>query len=105
MAPARPRAGAVSCSRLIGVTGKFAAVAGAKHRLAAKSSKNGRIFVVPIRHDDRTPFYRAGRDRSLSLSVGQFMDKQTKREIWLLAIGTIIVEVPVAFAAFAVLSH
>jgi hypothetical protein len=33
------------------------------------------------------------------------MDTQTKREIWLLALGTIIVEVPVAFAAFAVFSH
>jgi hypothetical protein len=33
------------------------------------------------------------------------MDKQTKREIWLLARGTIIVEAPVAFAAFAVFSH
>jgi hypothetical protein len=33
------------------------------------------------------------------------MDMQTKREIWLLALGTIIVEVPAALAAFAVLSH
>jgi hypothetical protein len=33
------------------------------------------------------------------------MDMQTKREIWLVALGTIIVEVPAAFAAFAVLSH
>jgi hypothetical protein len=33
------------------------------------------------------------------------MDTQTKREIWLLAPGTIIVEVPVAFAVFAVFSH
>jgi len=33
------------------------------------------------------------------------MDTQTKREIWLLTIGTIIVEIPVAFAAFAILSH
>jgi hypothetical protein len=33
------------------------------------------------------------------------MDTQTKREIWLLALGTMIVEVPVAFVAFAVLSH
>jgi hypothetical protein len=41
----------------------------------------------------------------MSLSVKRSMDAQTKREIWLLALGTIIVEVPVAFAAFAVLSH
>jgi len=27
------------------------------------------------------------------------------REIWLLTIGTIIVEIPVAFAAFTILSH
>jgi hypothetical protein len=33
------------------------------------------------------------------------MDTQTKREIWLFALGTIIVEMPVAFAAFAVFSH
>ncbi len=33
------------------------------------------------------------------------MDAQTKREIWLLAIGTIVVEVPVAIAAFAILAH
>ncbi len=33
------------------------------------------------------------------------MDRQTKREIWLLTIGTIIVEIPVAFAAFTILSH
>jgi len=41
----------------------------------------------------------------MSLSVGQSMDMQIKREIWLLALGTIIVEVPVAFAAFVVFSH
>jgi hypothetical protein len=33
------------------------------------------------------------------------MDTQTKREIWLLSLGTIVVEVPVAFAVFAVFSH
>jgi hypothetical protein len=33
------------------------------------------------------------------------MDTQTKREFWLLALGTIIVEMPVALAAFAVFSH
>jgi hypothetical protein len=41
----------------------------------------------------------------MSLSVTRSMDTQTKREIWLLALGTIIVEVPVAFAAFVVFSH
>ena len=30
---------------------------------------------------------------------------QTKREIWLLTMGTIIVEIPVAFAAFTIWSH
>jgi hypothetical protein len=33
------------------------------------------------------------------------MDHQTKHEILLLAIGTIIVEVPAALAAFVILSH
>jgi hypothetical protein len=34
------------------------------------------------------------------------MDRQTKHEIWLLAIGTIIFEVPVvAVAALAILGH
>jgi hypothetical protein len=33
------------------------------------------------------------------------MDGQTMREIWLLAIGTALVELPVALAAFAILSH
>jgi hypothetical protein len=32
------------------------------------------------------------------------MDTQTKREIWLLTIGMIVVEVPVAIAAFAILA-
>jgi len=33
------------------------------------------------------------------------MDTQTKREIWLLTIGTIIIEIPDAFATFTILSH
>jgi hypothetical protein len=33
------------------------------------------------------------------------MDKQTKREVWLLAVGTALVELPIAFAAFTILSH
>ena len=33
------------------------------------------------------------------------MDTQTKREIWLLAIGTALVELPIAIAAFAIISH
>jgi hypothetical protein len=34
------------------------------------------------------------------------MDAQTKREIWLLAIGTALIEVPVvAIAALVILSH
>jgi hypothetical protein len=41
----------------------------------------------------------------MSLRVRRSMDTQTKREICLLALGTIIVEVPVAFAAFAVFTH
>jgi hypothetical protein len=44
-------------------------------------------------------------ERSMSLSVRRSMDTQTKREFWLLALGTIIVEMPVALAAFAVFSH
>jgi hypothetical protein len=42
----------------------------------------------------------------MPLRVGRFMDRQTKREIWLLAVGTIMVEVPVAaIAVLAILSH
>jgi hypothetical protein len=33
------------------------------------------------------------------------MDKQTKREVWLLAVGTALLELPIAYAAFAILSH
>jgi len=33
------------------------------------------------------------------------MDIQTKREIWLLAIGTALVEAPVAMIAYAILTH
>jgi hypothetical protein len=33
------------------------------------------------------------------------MDAQTKREILILAIGTILVQAPIAFAAFTILSH
>lgn len=47
-----------------------------------------------------------GSDRSASLRVGLPMDRQSKREIWLLAIGTIIFEVPVvAIAALAILAR
>jgi len=41
----------------------------------------------------------------MALRVRQSMDTQTRREIWLLALGTIIIEVPAAFAAFAVFTH
>jgi hypothetical protein len=44
-------------------------------------------------------------ERFMSLRVRRSMDTQTKREIWLLTLGTIIIEVPVAFAAFAVFTH
>jgi hypothetical protein len=33
------------------------------------------------------------------------MDRQTRREILLLAIGTALVELPAAIAAFAIFSH
>ena len=33
------------------------------------------------------------------------MDQQTKHEIWLLALDTLIFEVPVAVAALAILAH
>jgi hypothetical protein len=33
------------------------------------------------------------------------MDPQTKRELWLLAIGTALLEVPAAVIAFTVLTH
>jgi hypothetical protein len=41
----------------------------------------------------------------MPLSVGRSMDTQTKREIWLLAIGTALVELPAAVIAFTVLTH
>jgi hypothetical protein len=33
------------------------------------------------------------------------MDTQTRHEIWLLAIGTALVELPAAMIAFAILAH
>jgi hypothetical protein len=33
------------------------------------------------------------------------MDNETKHEIWLLALGTILVQVPVAIAAFVIMSQ
>ena len=45
-------------------------------------------------------------ERSRPLSVGEAMDKETKREILILTIGTILFEAPfVALAALTVLSH
>jgi hypothetical protein len=41
----------------------------------------------------------------MPLTVGETMDGQSRREIWLLAIGTALIELPVAFAAFTMLSH
>ena len=48
----------------------------------------------------------AGPERSRPRRVGVPMDKETKREIWLLAVGTIIAEAPfVAIAAFVALTR
>jgi hypothetical protein len=33
------------------------------------------------------------------------MEIETKREIWLLAIGTALIELPAAVIAFAILAH
>ena len=45
-------------------------------------------------------------ERSRPLSVGEAMDKETKREILILTVGTILFEAPfVALAALTVLSH
>ena len=45
-------------------------------------------------------------EHPMPLERWESMDAQTKREIWLLAIGTALVELPVAFAAFTILiSH
>ena len=54
------------------------------------------------------PFRRphgAGMDRFARRCVMRAMDRQTKHEIWLLALGTAILEVPVAIAAFVSLSQ
>jgi hypothetical protein len=51
-------------------------------------------------------FSQIGRDRSLASSVGTYMDRQTKRELWILAIGTILFEAPfLAVAALALAGH
>jgi hypothetical protein len=44
-------------------------------------------------------------EQSIALDRCESMDKQTKREVWLLAIGTALVELPIAFAAFTILGH
>jgi hypothetical protein len=40
-----------------------------------------------------------------ALDRWEFMDKQTKREVWLLVVGTAIVEAPFLAIAVAILSH
>jgi hypothetical protein len=63
----------------------------------------------PITNRGRAaPFRRphgAGMDRFARRCVMRAMDRQTKHEIWLLALGTAILEVPVAIAAFVILSQ
>jgi hypothetical protein len=67
---------------------------------------NGHFFAKPARLTGRFTCGPAQLvEQSVAETVGESMDKQTKREIWLLAIGTALVELPVAFAAFAILSH
>jgi hypothetical protein len=52
------------------------------------------------------PGGRKKAERSMPLRIEEFMDRQTKHEIWLLAIGTIMVEVPVAaIAVLAILAR
>jgi hypothetical protein len=46
-----------------------------------------------------------GPERSMPPRVGDAMDAQTKREFWILAIGTALVEAPAAMIAYAILSH
>ena len=41
----------------------------------------------------------------MPLSVGRSMDPQTKREIWLLAIGTALIEAPLIALALTVMTH
>jgi hypothetical protein len=53
-----------------------------------------------------TAFFPNRSDRSLASSVGTYMDRQTKRELWILAIGTILFEAPfLAVAALALAGH
>jgi len=43
-------------------------------------------------------------ERYVSLGRWSFMDDpQTKREIWFLVLGTVLVQVPIAIAAFAIM--
>jgi len=44
-------------------------------------------------------------EQSPPLTVSEGMDRQTKREFWFLAIGTVLVEVPFAAIAVIVLTH
>jgi hypothetical protein len=45
-------------------------------------------------------------DQSAPLSVMRAMDRQTRHEIWLLALGTVLVEVPVvAIAALVIFTR
>ncbi len=48
---------------------------------------------------------RASPERSRPLSVGEAMDKETKREILLLALGTALLEAPFVAIAVAIMSH
>jgi hypothetical protein len=45
------------------------------------------------------------RNRPFLHALGNMDDPQTKREIWFLVLGTMLVQVPVAIAAFAIMSH
>jgi hypothetical protein len=49
---------------------------------------------------------RLGASRRRAPQQARFMDRQSKREILILAIGTLVVEVPVAaIAVIAILAH
>jgi hypothetical protein len=63
----------------------------------------GNTLVVKAAQFDAPPL--PGRGTVIGPDRWESMDGQTKREIWLLAIGTALVELPVAFTVFTILSH
>ena len=100
---------AIACGRLIRDVGTIGPASGNLGRMLGTGPVPTPGYQSKLRAGSARrslAFFLVGPDRPGSLRVRQYMDKQTKREIWLLAIGTILAEVPVvAIAAFVILSR